>query len=66
MRFLALVVVMLFEAALRLYQQRTVVLLRLLRPALLLVRPVPQQVHLALLQLRALKVKGNLLFNIVF
>jgi hypothetical protein len=52
---------MLFEAALRLYQQRlarkllrTVVLLRLLRPALLLVRPVPQQVHLALLQLREL------------
>ena len=55
---------MLFEAALRLYQQRLA--RKLLRPALLLVRPVPQQVHLALLQLRALKVKGNLLFNIVF
>ena len=61
---------MLFEAAMRLYQQRLARKLlwtvALLRPALLLVRPVPQQVHLALLQLRALKVKGNLLFNIVF
>ena len=61
---------MLFEAAMRLYQQRLArVLLRtvvLLRPALLLVRPVPQQVHLALLQLRVLKVKGNLLFSTVF
>ena len=47
---------MLFEAALRLYQQRLA--RKLLRPALLLVRPVPQQVHLALLQLRELKVKG--------
>jgi hypothetical protein len=64
------VVVTLFEAAMRLYQQRLArKLLRtvvLLWPALLLARPEPQQVHLVLLQLRALKVKGNLLFNIVF
>ena len=60
---------MLFEAAMRLYQRLARVLLRtvvLLRPALLLVRPVQHQVHLALLQLRALKVKGNLLFRTVF
>ena len=54
----------------RLYQQRLArKLLRtvvLLRPAVLLARPEPQQVHSVLLQLRALKVKGNLLFNIFF